>query len=131
MNRTGETGAYTNHSLEYHLVLVTKQRKTLLSNEVPDRVRDPISEVADEHGVAVQVMNSAKDHLHVRFTALPTTVLGEFISNFKDVTSRRIKSEYPVVKETLSDGLWRPGYFLVTTGQVSLNEVIDYIEHSD
>jgi putative transposase len=32
------------------------------------------------------------------------------------------------VTQTLEDAFWQPGYFLATTGQVSIDMLMDYVD---
>lgn len=73
-------------------------------------------------------MNGGADHVHILFTAKPTTDITKFINSLKGVTSRKVRSEYPKVKQTLEDLFWQPGYFLASTGQVSIDVLMDYVE---
>ena len=50
-------------------------------------------------------------------------------NSLKGVTSRRIRKEYPEVKDRLEDAFWQPGYFLATTGQVSIDVLMNYVEN--
>ena len=58
----------------------------------------------------------------------PTTNLTKFINSLKGVTSRRVRTEFPEVTQTLEDAFWQPGYFLATTGQVSIDVLMDYVD---
>jgi putative transposase len=62
------------------------------------------------------------------FTTEPTTDLTKFINSLKGVTSRRIRQEYPEVKQSPDGAFWQPGYFLATTGQVSIDVLMEYVE---
>ena len=74
-------------------------------------------------------LDGGSDHVHILFTTEPTTDLTKFINSLKGVTSRRIRQEYPEVKQTLEDAFWQPGYFLATTGQVSIDVLMEYVEN--
>jgi len=74
-------------------------------------------------------VDGGSDHIHILFTTEPTTDLTKFINSLKGVTSRRIRQEYPEVKQTLEDVVWQPGYFLATTGQVSIDVLMEYVEN--
>ena len=77
----------------------------------------------------IKSLDGGSDHIHILFRAEPTTDLTKFINSPKGVTSRRIRREYPEVKQQLEDAFWQPGYFLATTGQVRIDVLMDYVEN--
>lgn len=108
---------------------VTKYRATILTDEIAERIGEIANELADDFGVEIQNVNGGSDHVHILFTAKPTTDMTKFINSLKGVTSRKVRSEYPEVKQTLEDSFWQPGYFLATTGQVDIGVLMDYVEN--
>ena len=123
-----QTGSHTVYALQYHFVTVTKYRAAILTDEIHERVGDVANELAGDFGVEIQSVNGGNDHVHILFTAKPTTDMTKFINSLKGVTSRRIRNEYPEVKQTLPDSFWQPGYLLASTGQVSIDVLMDYVE---
>jgi putative transposase len=97
-----ETGSHTVYALQYHFVTV--------------------------FGVNIQNVNGGSDHVHILFTAKPTTDLTKFINSLKGVTSRKIRDENPEVRQALDKAFWQPGYLLATTGQVSIDVLMKYVE---
>ena len=66
---------YTNrHScflLQYHMVLVTKYRKPVLTGEVKEIVYKTIQDIFDEKRLVILEMNGEADHIHILFEADP------------------------------------------------------------
>lgn len=123
-----ETGSHTVHALQYHLVTVTKYRAGLLADTHLQRFRMIAADVASEYGRTVSDINGEPDHVHVLFRSEPTTDLTEFVNHLKRLSSRRLRQEFPGLKRGLS-ALWQPGYFLCTTGQVTLEQLKEYVEN--
>lgn len=123
-----ETGSHTVYALQYHFVTVTKYRADILTDEITERIAEVTNDTADRFDVSIQNVNGGSDHVHILFTTTPTTELSKFINSLKGVSSRRVRDEYPEVKQTLEDAFWQPGYFLATTGQVSIDVLMDYVE---
>lgn len=123
-----QTGSHTVYALQYHFVTVTKYRTTILTEEIAERIGEIANELSEDFGVEIQSVNGGADHIHILFTAKPTTDMTKFINALKGVTSRKVRSEYPEVKQTLEDSFWQPGYFLASTGQVSIDVLMDYVE---
>lgn len=56
-----------------------------------------------------------------------TTELTKFINSLKGVSQRYLFQEFPEIKEKLWKGhLFSPSYLLVTTGQVTLDQLKHY-----
>ena len=123
-----ETGSHTVYALQYHFVTVTKHRADVLTDEITQRIGEIANDTADKFDIRIQNVNGGSDHIHILFTAKPTSELTKFINSLKGVTSRRVRDEYPEVKEALEDAFWQPGYFLATTGQVSIGVLMEYVE---
>ena len=89
---------YTNrHScflLQYHMVLVTKYRKPVLTGEVKELVYRTIRDIFTERGLNILEMNGAEDHVHILFEADPYTTPGELVNVVKTKTSRFARKEY-------------------------------------
>ena len=78
--------------------------------------------------VFATTVNGKPDHVHLLFRAEPTTDLTVFINHLKGLSSRRLREEFDGLKRGLS-ALWQPGYFLCTTGQVTLADLQEYVEN--
>jgi putative transposase len=124
-----QSRSHTVYALQYHFVTVTKYRTDILTDERLERVAEVAHEIADDFEVDIQNVDGGTDHVHILFTTKPTTDLTKFINSLKGVTSRRIRKEYPDIKDRLEDAFWQPGYFLATTGRVSIDVLMDYVEN--
>ena len=118
------------YSLHYHLVVVIKYRRKALYDEViRERLKQIIWDLADELGIKILAQEPAEDHLHIIFTATPTTNLSNVVNVIKGVTARRLRQEFPQTEEFLwGDSFWSNSYFIASTGQVSLDVLMQYVE---
>lgn len=125
-----ETGAHSAYSLHYHLILTTKYRQGVLTEDRIDFMRQAIENFADRYNVAVGNIDGGDDHVHLLFSASPTTELSKFVNAVKGSTSRRLRNEYDdeLAEEVWGDGLWTDSYCLISTGQVSLDVLMRYVE---
>ena len=125
-----DKSAHSVYSLHYHLVIVVKYRREALYDEViRERLKQIIWGLTDELGIEILVQEPAEDHLHVLFKATPKTNLVNVVNVIKGVTARRLRSEFPKTKEfLLGDSFWSDSYFVATTGQVSLDVLMQYVE---
>ena len=117
-------------SLHYHLVVVIKHRRKALYDEViRERLKQIIWGLTDELGIEILAQEPAEDYLHILFTATPTTNLSNVVNVIKGVTARRLRQEFPRTKEFLwDDSFSSNSYFIASTGQVSLDVLMHYVE---
>ncbi|MGV8127983.1 MAG: IS200/IS605 family transposase [Methanothrix sp.] len=125
-----DRSAHSVYSLHYHLVVVIKyRRKALYDEAIRERLKQIIWSLTDELGIEILALEPAEDHLHMLFTATPTTNLSNVVNVIKGVTARRLRQEFPQTKEFLwGDSFWSNSYFIASTGQVSLDVLMQYVE---
>ncbi|RRJ29591.1 IS200/IS605 family transposase, partial [Halocatena pleomorpha] len=68
-----QTGSHTVYALQYHFVTVTKYRATVLTDDICERIGEIANDLSEDFGVSIQSVNGGQDHVHVLFTAKPTT----------------------------------------------------------
>jgi len=125
-----DRSAHSVYSLHYHLVIVVKYRRKALYDEViRERLKQIIWGLTDDLGIEILAQEPAEDHLHVLFKATPKTNLINVVNVLKGVTARRLRQEFPQTKEfLLGDSFWSDSYFIASTGQVSLDILMQYVE---
>ena len=126
-------GYYVNqHScflLQYHLVLVTKFRYSVIDKELKAALIDYTNKYFKERDCNVLAINSDKDHLQIIFEAYPHLNLAQFINAYKSASSRRMRTDF---KDYLSSYYWKPyfwsqSYFLGTVSERTTSIVQKYI----
>jgi putative transposase len=125
-----DRSAHSVYSLHYHLVMVIKyRRKALYDEEIRERLKQIVWSLSDELGIEILAQEPSEDHLHILFRASPTTNLTNVVNVIKGVTARRLRQEFPKTKEFLwGDSFWSNSYFIASTGQVSLDVLMQYVE---
>ena len=125
--------AHCVYSLNYHVVLVTKYRRRVLTAAMLDRTR----EIANERCLAwdgrLVEMNGEADHVHFVVSLPPTKALSEFVNALKTTTSRLIRSAFkPEVSRFYRQPvLWSRSYCVISCGGASLDVLKRYIEGQD
>ena len=123
----------TNHSvykLTYHLVLVVKYRRNVITEPIFNRLIEIFNNVGDKYNILVLEANFELDHIHILFKSSPDVNLQKFVNSFKSASSRLIKKEFPSICDSLWSGVfWKRGYFITTTGGVSIEVIKRYIEN--
>ena len=74
-------------------------------------------------------MEPALDHIHMLVKGTPSTDLEKVFNTLKGVSSRYLRQEFPEIKNMLwGDSFWSDSKFVATTGQVSLDVLMKYVE---
>jgi len=118
------------YSLNYHLVLVTKYRKKVFNEEISERLKDIVFNISQNFQVSVLNQEVNQDHVHILFKSKPTLDIPKYINSLKGVSSRYLRKEFEEIKKKLwGKSFWSPSYCLISSGQVSLDVLIKYIEN--
>lgn len=125
----------TQHSvykLTYHLVLVTKYRKSVITNDIADTIKVTIERFNKNYNLNIIEYNYEKDHLHLLFSIQPNANIQKIVNAMKAATSRIVRKKHPEVKKILYDNaFWSKGYFIATTGDVNTEIVKQYIKNQN
>lgn len=125
-----DRSSHSVYSLYYHLVIVVKYRRPAICSEIiRERLKDIVNDLADEVGITIIAQEPADDHYHLLFKATPKTNLVNVVNVIKGVTARRLRQEFPEIRQHLwGNAFWSPSYFLATSGQVGLDVLMQYVE---
>ena len=133
--KLGQTYYTNRHScflLQYHIVLVTKYRRPVLTGAVKELVYQVIQDIFDEQDLVILEMNGESDHIHILFEADPFTAPGTLVNVIKTKTSRYARKQYgdTFLKEYYWKPLfWSDSYFATTVSENSLQMVQEYIKN--
>jgi len=121
--------AHSVFCMYYHLVLVVKYRRKVIDDEISNRLREMFEAIAPNYGIVCEEWNHDIDHVHIMFTAQPKSELSKFINAYKSASSRRIKKEFPSIRQKLwKEYFWNQSFCLLTTGGVPIDVIRQYIE---
>ncbi|SDK59611.1 IS200/IS605 family transposase [Alkalibacterium thalassium] len=122
-----------NHSvflMYYHLVLVVKYRRKVISPSVSDYAKDMFLRISTTYNITLIEWDVDKDHIHILFKAQPNTELSKFINAYKSASSRLIKKNFPEVKRKLwKETFWSRSFCLMTTGGAPIEVIKKYIDN--
>ena len=125
-----DTSAHAVFSLYYHIIFVTKyRRKAMHSETIRERLKQIMYDLAP--GLKIQIVSQepADDHIHLLIRGTPSTDLVQVTNTLKGVSSKYLRSEFPEIKNLLwGDSFWSDSKFIATTGQVSLDVLMKYVE---
>lgn len=115
--------------LNYHLVMVIKYRRKVITDPISDRLREMFTELGEEYKIHLDTWNHDQDHVHVLFRGEPRTALTKFINAYKSASSRLIKKEFPEIRSMLwKEAFWSQSFCLLTTGGAPVEVIRKYIE---
>ena len=125
----------TSHSLydiKYHLVWITKYRKPVLTGEVAYRCRELIRQICKGNDVEIIRGHVSKDHVHLFVSVPPYMSVSKLMQLLKGKSSRKMLSEFkPLSQKFWGRHLWARGYFAASSGNVTDEVIMKYIETQD
>jgi putative transposase len=117
-------------SLQFHLVLVTKHRRKVISEEMKKRLGGIFLDTLRKWECELIEFNGEADHVHLLFSATPKVALSVLVNNLKTVSSRLIRKEFTqeVSKVYWKPVFWHRSYCLLTCGGAPLSVIKQYIQ---
>ena len=126
-----DKSAHSVYTLQYHFVQCVKFRRNALVNPlIVDLLKKTIRDISERFGVEVLNIEADKNHFHMLFKTKPSIDMSKYINAIKTISSREIRRNFPEVLKLLwKDAFWSRSYFLVTTGQVTLDVLKKYVDN--
>lgn len=123
-----DTNLHSVFKLYYHLIICTKYRKKVITDEISNELRGYFEKYAPAHAITLEEWGHETDHVHIVFRAQPQTDLSKFINAYKSASSRNIKNTHPEVRNELwKESFWARSYCLLTTGGAPLDIIKQYV----
>ena len=123
------TTSHTRFDNKYHIVWITKYRKKVLKGDIGIRIRDIIRQVCEKFGIEIIRGNISPDHIHIFVSIPPQYSVSKIVQNIKGRSSRIIQQEFPNLRrEYWGRHFWAIGFFCVTSGNVTDEMIMKYIE---
>lgn len=118
--------------LNYHLILITKYRKKVFTNdEIIERTKEIMRNIATDFDVVIINQECGEDHIHLMISTKPTTELTKLVNLLKGTSSRYLRKEYEndLSDVLYGDSFWSDSYYIATSGNVSVDTIYKYIEN--
>jgi putative transposase len=117
------------YDIKYHLVWITKYRKPVLFGDMAIRFREIIREICKTMDIEIIKGHVSKDHVHIMVSVPPYVSVSDVMKRIKGKTSRKLLSENRILaKKFWGRHLWARGYFAASSGNVTDDVIIQYIE---
>lgn len=125
-------GSHTVFTIHLHLVWITKYRKKVLVDSVALRVRDMIREICQAEEVDIIKGHVSKYHVHLFVSIPPQVTISRLVQRLKGKTSFKLLNEFAHLRKTYwGRHFWARGYFCCSSGNVTDEMIIQYIENQD
>lgn len=127
-----KSGSHTRYDLKYHIVWITKYRKPIMSGQISERVREIIRETCMEEEVTILKGHVSKDHIHLMVSCPPHLAVSKLVQRLKGKSSYKMLREFELLRKKFwGNHLWARGYFVSSTGNVTDEAIMRYIEEQD
>ena len=121
--------SHTVYDIKYHLVWITKYRKPALRGEIAERIRDLILEICKANDVEILKGHVSREHVHIFVSVPPHMSVSELMKSIKGKASRKMLMEYKTLSKAFwGRHLWARGYFAASSGNVTDEVIMKYIE---
>jgi REP element-mobilizing transposase RayT len=117
--------SYTN--LLYHIVFSTKDRKSLITDEVKPRLYEYIGGTIRGQGGISLAINGMEDHVHAFAKLRPDIAVSDVLRNLKANASGWMHDVFPELKEFS----WQRGYGAFTVSSSQVERVRGYIANQE
>ncbi len=118
--------------LKYHLVWTTKYKKPIFEGRLGVRIRNLIREICDTDSIEILRGHVSKDHIHIFVSLPPQLSIAKLAQYLKGKTARKILMENPKLNKYFwGKHFWSRGYFAATSGAITDETIMDYIERQD
>ena len=124
--------SHSTYDLKYHLVWITKYRKKVLTGQVADRVRTLTREICNQNDVEILKGHVSKDHVHLFVSVPPFIAISKLMQALKGKSSRKLLSENKELsRQFWGRHFWARGYFAASSGNITDEVIMQYIENQD
>lgn len=124
--------SHTTYDCKYHLVWITKYRKMIMTGIVAERVREIIRGICKENDVEILKGHIAKDHVHLFVSVPPHLAISKLVQYLKGKSSYKMMQENKELSRLFwGRHLWARGYFVATSGNITDEMIMEYIETQD
>lgn len=117
--------------LKAHLVLTTKYRRKVFTTEMLTRLHEITEDLLGQWECRLIEINGEGNHVHILFQYHPAMEISKFVNNFKSVSSRKLRQEFPEQIKNFyhKEVFWNSSYFIASCGGVTISTLKKYIEN--
>jgi putative transposase len=118
------------YSLNIHLVLVTKYRRKVITEDILRRLKEVFDATCQKWRCTLKEFNGEADHVHLVISFPPDVQVSTLVGNLKTVSSRLIRKEFAdwISQFYKKPVFWSGAYFVASCGGVTLDHLKRYVE---
>jgi len=122
--------SHSTYDCKYHIVWITKYRKRILSGLIAERVRELLRGICKEHEVEIIKGHVSQDHIHMFVSVPPHLAISKLVQYLKGKSSYKMLQENSQLSKLFwGRHLWARGYFVATSGNITDEMIMQYIEN--
>lgn len=115
------------YNINYHLIWCPKFRRPILDSKIDWRLKELLTEKANELEITIEEMEVMPDHVHLFISSKPTYAPHYIVQQFKGYSSRTLRKEFPKLKSKLPS-LWTRSYYCESIGHISEETIRKYVK---
>lgn len=124
--------SHSTYDLKYHIVWITKYRKKVLKGEVGVKLRELIREICKANEIEILKGHVSQDHVHLFVSVPPHLSISKVVQFLKGKSSRKLLTFFKQLQQQFwGRHLWARGYFVASSGNVTDEVIMKYIEEQD
>ena len=124
------SSSHSVHRLIFHIVLVIKWRRHVLTSSRLNYLIKLLPRIATHYRCQIVEVNGEQDHIHFLIQCPPSASVATVVARIKSVSSKFFLNRYgSQFWGSHSRTLWSSGYFAASTGGVTLEVLKQYIEN--
>lgn len=133
MTRSLRSFAHSVCSIQIHIVLVTKYRHPVLTQQIEADIIQLCRGICQKNRsylVEAKADRELKDHVHLLIDLAPDVAISTLCNTLKTVTSREIRKRYAAQLKPYywKPVFWKRGYCAVSGGGATLDVIKSYIQ---
>ncbi len=126
-----QSGTHCRYNLKFHLVWITKYRKSFLAGKLATRLGQIFHQIAQDYGFKIIAYEVMPDHIHLLVEVPPKYAPSQVVQYFKGISSKLMRQEFlEEIKRYIwkENTLWARGYYIASVADSVTTEVIrEYI----
>lgn len=111
---------------QFHIIFCPKYRRKVLVNGIDIRLKEILYDIAKQKNIEIKALEIMPDHVHIFIEFDPRLMLHKIIKDFKGISSRILREEFPSLKTRLPN-MWTRSYFSCSIGHISEETIKQYI----
>ena len=121
------------YNLQYHLILVTKDCKKCINQELFAFLHRETLRLLKELNIELEEIGYESDHVHMLINTPPQVQISKFINSYKSATARLIRKEFAdhLAAFYQQPHFWSRSYMILSSGNAPLDVIKQYVQSQE